>query len=653
MRARRRAANGFHRRRMFLRPFLILAALAAAVSVRAETLPAVNYTLRFPDAVHHYVEVEADLPANGRAELDLFMPVWTPGSYLIREYARNVDHVAAATADGRSLPIEKTIKNRWRVTTQGADRVHVTYRVYGWEINVRTNWIEGGFAMLNGAPTYLTVVDDFQDRPYRVHVVRPDGWAGVYTALPPGDAPDTFTAPDFDTLIDSPLLAGSPQVDHCEVDGVPHYLVTIGGEGAWDNARVMRSLAQLLRTEATFWGGLPYRQPYYIFNLLTDDRGGLEHRQGLVMMADRWLSRTRGGINSWLSLVSHEYFHAWNGKRLRPVTLGPFPYEHEAYTKSLWVVEGITSYYQHIMMLRAGFYTRADYLGSLSGGIAGIERVPGRLVQSLSDSSFDAWIKAYRPDENSVNTRTSYYSAGAIAGALLDAEIRRATGGAKSLDDVMRLAFNRYSGASGYTEAQFVALASEVAGTDLAPWFKRVVDEPGRFDYQPLLDWYGLRFETPKPPDNKLLPNGLEPSDPPSGWLGADTRNSGGRVVVTGVREGTPAYAAGLYVDDEIVAVNGFRVEGSPDALVRIHHVGDRIELTVTRHDHLLSLPVVLGAEPKPTWKLEVRPDATPAQQAHLEAWIGPDNAKPAPADPKDDPAAEPAATPEPAPAGA
>jgi len=612
---------------MSLRSLIPLCLLLLAIApAQGAGRPAINYTLRFPEALHHYVEVEAVIPSDGAETVDLFMPVWTPGSYLLREYARNIDRVTATDANGGELPVTKTTKNRWQVATGGQPQVHVHYRIYGWEINVRSNWIEGDFAMINGAPTFIAVVDQL-DRAYHVQLELPAGWTGTYTALPAGDRPHHYIAPDFDTLIDSPILAGSPQVDSFEIDGVKHYLVTTGGAGVWDNARAARHFEQIARTQVGFWGGLPYAEPYYVFNLLSGQRGGLEHRQGFVMMADRWLSRSRAGLNSWLSLVSHEYFHAWNGKRLRPEELGPFPYEHEAYTKTLWVVEGITSYYQHVLLRRAGFYTQKDYLNTLSGLIAGIERTPGRLVQSLSESSFDTWIKAYRPDENSVNTRISYYSGGALAAALLDAELRRVSDGAASLDDVMRAAFERFSGDRGYSEEEFIDLLTEIAGTDLAPWYRANIQTPAQFDYQPLLDTYGLRFESPKTPERKLLPNKLEPPDPESGWLGLDYKVEDGRIMVTSVRHGTPAYDAGLYVQDEVVAINGFRVDSNPLRLLQTYPPGEEVTLLISRRGQLLTRSATLAVEPKQTFRLEIHPEATPEQKARLEAWVGADEA--------------------------
>lgn len=599
-------------------PFLLAVPFLASLAPAAESV----YTLRFPEAAAHYVDVEAVFPTGGRDAVEVFMPVWTPGSYLVREYARNILTLSAADPAGAALTAEKVAKNRWRIAAAGRTEVVVRYRLYAREINVRGNWVEGDFAVLNGAPTFLAPVDGLAQA-CRVRLELPAGWTGTHTPLAPGGSPHEYTAPDFDTLVDSPMIAGSPQVDRFDVDGVPHYLVTLGGAEAWDNARVARNLAKLVETQRTYWGGLPYRTPFYFFNLLTGSRGGLEHRNSVMITADRWLARTRGGIGSWLSLASHEYFHAWNGKRLRPAELGPFDYEHEVYTRSLWIVEGLTSYAQHLLLARAGFTTPEQFLGALSGSIAGVQRTPGRLVQSLADSSYDSWIKAYRPDENSVNALFSYYGGGAVAGLLFDVEIRRVSNGTRSLDDVLRAAYARYSGERGYTEAEFVALASEVAGQDLRGWVKRVIATPGEFDYQPLLDWFGLAFETPPARSTERLPNQLEPADPAPAWLGADTRDDGGRLMVTAVRHGTPAAAAGLSVGDEIIAIGAYRVTPAQwAARLAVHRAGEKVDLVLARQDRLVTVPVTFGEEPRETWKLKFRPDATPEQKARVADWL-------------------------------
>jgi predicted metalloprotease with PDZ domain len=411
------------------RKLLLVLLVSTLVSLPGIARDPIAYTLRFPDAAAHYMDVEMVVPTEGANELNLFLPTWTPGSYLVREYSRNIISMDAA-ASGSALEVTKTSKNRWIVESEGVASVTINYRLFCREINVRNNWVETDFAVVNGAPTFITIVDDYK-RPYLVTVELPSGWETTASPLPSADTANSYSAPDFGTLVDSPLIAGSPQVDRFEVDGILHSLVTIGGGGVWDNARAARNVQHLVEAQRTFWGGLPYDEPYVFFNLLTGSRGGLEHKQSMLMTGDRWYTKNRGGIRSWLSLVSHEFFHAWNGKRLRPVELGPFEYEHENYSPSLWVVEGLTSYYQHILLARAGYHTHEKYLGALSGSIAGTEKTPGRFVQSLSESSFDAWIKAYRKDENSINALFSYYSGGAVAGFLMDAKIQQETDGAR------------------------------------------------------------------------------------------------------------------------------------------------------------------------------------------------------------------------------
>ena len=604
---------------------ILLFTFAVSTAFAAERTP-IEYTLRFTDATSNYVDVEAVLPTAGRAELTVFMPVWTPGSYLVREYARHIVSITAETATGQALALEKTTKNRWTIATGGADRVHLKYRLFAREMNVRGNWVEADFAVLKGAATFLNLADD-GPRSFVVRLVRPGSWATCQRPLRPTTEPDVFTADSFDRLLDSPIVAGSPLVDSFEVAGVKHVLVTLGGEGVWDNPRVTRNLARLVEEQAKFWGGLPYREPYYFFNLLGIGRGGLEHSHSTVMGADRWNSRNRSGINSWLSLASHEFFHVWNGKRLRPVGLGPFDYEHEAYTHSLWVVEGVTSYYQHLLLRRAGFVRRDDYLSTVANAFNDVQRAPARLMQSLSGASFDTWIKAYRPDENSVNAHFSYYSGGALAMLLLDTEVRRVSDGAKSLDDVMRAAYQRYSGERGYTEAEFIALASEVAGHDLADWFRRTVQNPGEWDPQPFLDWYGLALVIP-PPENKIAPNGLEPPDPPRAWLGADTRAEQGVLTITAVRAGSPAAKAGVLAQDEIIGIDEYRVPAERlTQRLSAYKPGDAVVLLVARREKLIRLPVTLAAEPPTNRRIEIRKDATAAQKARLKAWIGEDKA--------------------------
>ncbi|HEV2844351.1 MAG TPA: hypothetical protein VG477_05855, partial [Thermoanaerobaculia bacterium] len=271
----------------------------------------ISYTLSFPAPQTHYVEVEASVPTGGRPEIELMMAVWTPGSYLIREYARNVEAVSAAAEGGEPLSVEKTTKNRWRVRTQGSPRVALRYRVYSREMSVRTNFVDSSFAILNGAPTFMTLAEDGA-RPHDVRVVLPSGWKVAVSPLPPvpGGGENAWRAEDFDTLVDSPLYAGNATVRRFEVAGRQHLLVNEGEDGVWDGPRSAADAAKIVAEQVELWGVAPYPR-YVFFNLLTEGGGGLEHKNASTLLSSRWRTRTREGYLDWRGLVSHELFHAW------------------------------------------------------------------------------------------------------------------------------------------------------------------------------------------------------------------------------------------------------------------------------------------------------------------------------------------------------
>lgn len=588
---------------------LSIACVLLGLCAPAGAAAPIVHTLSFPDAQNSYVDVEARIPVEGRTELEVMMAVWTPGSYLIREYARHVEQVQASSETGQPLTLVKTRKNRWRVSSLGAaSTVVLRYKVYGREMSVRTNWVERDFALINGAPTFVTLADEAEARPHEVRVKRPEGWAAVHTALPPiaGES-DRFLAPDFDTLVDSPMLLGSPRTAEFDVGGKPHLLVDDGGGDVWNTEKAAADVQRIIETQQAFWGSVPYAR-YTILNVIHESRGGLEHLASTVVMASRWHQRVRPRYLQWLRLVSHEYFHAWNVKRLRPVELGPFDYESENHTRSLWIAEGITSYYDALLLHRAGLSTVDEYLEMLSDRLAAVARTPGRAIRSLELASFDAWIRYYRKDENWANTDVSYYDKGAVVAWLLDMRIREATGGKKSLDDVMRAAYTRFSGERGFRTEAFYALASEIAGTDLGPWFATHAGGTDALDYGRALRWSGLRL-TPAPAEAR-------------GWLGLETRRAGGRLVVGAVVRDGPAWQGGVNPDDEIIAIEGYRVPvGGLEGRLEQYRAGTRVELLIARRERMLTLPVVLGEAPHPP-SLQLDPEADTRTVRRREAWL-------------------------------
>ena len=600
--------------------FTLLVVLASLAVAGTQAVEPITYTLRFPEPHSHYLEVEAVIPTAGRTEVELMMAVWTPGSYLIREFARNLEDITAHTPSGSPLALNSTRKNRWRVATGGADSIVLTYRAYSREMSVRANWVDSDFALVNGASTFVTIAEPIP-RPHDVTVELASGWNRSVTALPPapGGRTNSYRAADFDTLLDSPIVAGKPAVYEFTVAGTPHYLVNVGENDLWDGARAAEDVERLVREQHKLWGSIPYDR-YVFLNLITESGGGIEHKDSAVLMTSRWQMRDREQYLEWLTLVSHELFHAWNVKRLRPVELGPFDYENEVQTRSLWVAEGLTVYYGALMVHRAGLSSRDEYFAELSDAIRRLQTTPGRLVQTVEQSSYDAWIKFYRPNENSRNTTVSYYTKGAVIGFLLDAKLRRMTGGARSLDDVIRLAYDRYSGSRGFTPSEFRATVEDALAmdADLDPWFDRVLETVEELEYSEALDWFGIDLALSDSSD------AANDDDPAPAWVGLATRADGERLLVTEVRRETPGFDAGFNVGDEILAVDDYRVRanGWADRL-DLYRAGEEVSVLVARRERLLRLGVTFGARPETRWELGPRSVQTAAQNYRVDAWLG------------------------------
>ena len=577
-----------------------------AASAKADS--PVVYTVRIPEPASGYVEVTARIPTDGKASLGLMLPVWTPGSYKVRDFAGNIDADMTATDDkGRALTIDKPEPSRWTVATQGARFINVRYRVYAHtELSVRTNWVEPGLALLNGAATFITL-DDGKQRPHIVDLPPTLGLPA--TGLPEHRGnPFKRIAADYDTLVDGPIVLGANDRRVFDVDGTRYTLATYGSDDLWDSARAARDLKLVLRELHAVWGQVPFTD-YTILNLLCEGGGGLEHKNSTTIMGSRWSMKTRDDYLSWLQLNAHEITHAWNVKRLRPVELGPFDYAKANPTAGLWIAEGFTAYYEKLLVRRSGLMTEPEYLKRVSSVLAAVQNPPGNKVQTLCQSSQDAYIKYYQPTENSVNTTVSYYDKGAVVALLLDAEIRAATQGAKSLDDVMRTAYARYAGETGYTVPQFEAVASEVAGKDLSAFFDRCVRSTEPLPIDEGLAKIGLRLASVAKADNA--------------YLGVSTRLDGHRGVVSRVLAGTPA-AAKLMVGDEILAIDGYRVPpGELDARLTKYRPGDRITILVARRDKTSEVTVTLGEPPRTAWTLERDPDASPETVALRDAWQG------------------------------
>jgi predicted metalloprotease with PDZ domain len=592
--------------------------------------PEISFTVAMPRPHTHLLEVQVAVKraADGPQQESLVMPVWTPGSYLVREFARHVQDFSATTAAGQPLKWEKINKNTWRVATSGARDWQASYRVYANELSVRTSELNSGHAFWNNA-NILMYLDGFLKSPSTVRVLAPDVWK-VATGLPGVlGQKNTFRAENFDVLYDSPFEVSNFKTLVFNVKGIPHRIV-IDGEGNYDPERMRRDVQKIVETQVEMMGGeIPYRDYTFILHLRADAGGGLEHANSTALGYPRFGFTIRSGdrttsaspmvtstsgpdYRSFLGLVSHEFFHLWNVKRIRPDALGPFDYTQENYTKLLWVAEGVTDYYTDLFLRRAGLITESEYLTAAARNIQALQNMPGRKVQSVEESSFDAWIKFYRADENFANSQISYYDKGGILGLLLDLEIRKRSNNAKSLDDVMRYLYAEFFKKNrNYGPADFQKASELMAGSSLEDFFSKYVRGTEELNYNAALEAAGLRLDT-----------GASAVERP--YFGAVVVQDGDRLVVRSVSAGSPAYEQGLNTGDQIVALDNARVTRDFfNARIAEKKPGDVLNLTIFRFDELSTLLIKLGGRNEGAYRILPLSNQTEVQKRIYKSWLG------------------------------
>jgi predicted metalloprotease with PDZ domain len=472
----------------------VLALVVTAAAPRAQrpagSLEPIQYTFRVVDPDKHIAGVEARIPTGGRATIDLMMPVWTPGYYVVEDYAARVQNLVARGPGGDTLTVSKPKPNRWQVQTAGSPIVIVSYALLAQGRSVTSNWVDADLGVINGGAAFVTLAEAAR-RPHDVRIEMPSTWKESASGLEPapGGQPNHYRAADFDTLADSPIVAGNLTITEFVVDGTTHVVADAGQQAQWNSRAGAAKLEKMVEGARTFWGGLPFKR-YVFLNVFRQGGGGLEHANSTLLTSSPKMTEP---TNGWLSFVAHEYVHAFNVKRLRPVELGPFDYESPPRTSSLWLSEGGTTYVANLILARAGLVSTDDFLGSMSSAIASLQKSPGRLLQSLSQSSLEVWTNSNSGVGANAKT-VSYYVKGNVVSFLLDAHIRRLTNGRKSMDDVMRLAYERYGGERGFTADELRAVVEQVAGRGVKAWWAKAIDSPSELDYGEMLGWYGLRF---------------------------------------------------------------------------------------------------------------------------------------------------------------
>lgn len=535
------------------------------------TTAAIRYELSFDRAPQHLVRVRMRVERVAGDSVTLVMPVWAPGSYKVRDYAGWQGNVEAYAVHGTRR--ERTTM-RWRdktsliVATGGADTIEVDYVIYGHERTVRTNHINRMHAFIMPVATCMYV----EGRTNEIHhvLLKHDrtAWPNVSTQLSPVRPPSAdgvlLGALNYDLLADSPIEIGAHVVRTFKAVGADHELALCGYHEL-DADWLVTQLQRIVEVEAAVFGGVPYDRYVFIVWSYPGVGGGLEHARSSVNAVDPSTMLDKGKVAGLLSLLTHEYFHLWNVKRIRPVELGPFDYTRENYTPMLWLAEGMTSYYDDLFAYRCGFLTEKEYVDILAKEHIGrLLRVPGRFRMSVRDSSYLAWLKLYLQSPDANNRFPSYYLKGGIVFLLLDLYVVGHTDGRRTLDDGLRALWDAYRAdpSKGFTEAECIALMERGTGVQLRDLLMGWLDGTAELPMAEMLAEVGLRLDL-TPPEPKAISYGegrVFASVPPPLFYGWTLRDEGGRILVKGVEDDSPAQLAGLGIDDEIVAVDGKRV---------------------------------------------------------------------------------------------
>ncbi len=540
-----------------MRKHILLAFLFILTTMTTLSGQSINYSITVPNPKNHNAHVSIHYTATDKTNLKISMPVWTPGSYLVREFAKNVESVNLEI-NGKAASVLKSDKNTWTIPVKKGDKIKFSYTVYCYEMSVRTSYIDEDQALLNLASVCAFIEGKEKSKIY-CSVELPKTWNDIVSHVDvitsdrikgtPHEVMLTFE--NYDEMVDSPIQMGNFEVFEFIVNQVVHRVAMVGQHNAQIN-KLKLDMQKICQTMVNIIGEMPCKTYTFIIQNVEAGGGGLEHKNGSTLMMSRFGYSNSQSYQGLLGLVAHEYFHLWNVKRIRPVALGPFDYSNENYTKSLWIAEGITSYYDELALMRAGYVSRQDFLNTLTNYINNHENRAGSKIATLHEMSWDAWIKEYRPNENSKNNSYSYYSKGLVIGALLDMSICKFTNGKKSLDDVFKalnkdfyLNNKKNKDGLGYTDEDFLAICNKISGVDLSADFNKWLNTTESPDYVGIFS--NLDILSKKSEVNKFS------------W-GINYEVSNGKTVVKYVRNPGPSLDLGLQVNDELIALNQIRL---------------------------------------------------------------------------------------------
>ncbi len=559
-------------------------------------------------STHYYHVVFRCEGLKGKSQ-DFKLPAWTPGYYRIMDYAKNVLNFHAADEEGNPLAWEKITKNTWRVDSGSANVISVSYDVYAFNISVAESFLDDRRAFISPTSVFMHVAGKI-GHPVTLTIKPSQEFSRISTGLDPVEGyPNTFYAPDFDILYDCPILIGNQEILNFDVQGIPH-VIAIEGLRSFDRNKFLTDIKLLAEESTKLIGEIPYT--HYTFIMMEEGRGGLEHLNSMAVFYNLPRLKNPSGYKDWLCFIAHEFFHLYNVKRIRPIVLGPFDYDKENYTHMLWVSEGMTVYYEYVILRRAGLLTQEEFFRRIQRTITNYESRPGRLFQSAAESSFDTWMKFFDRNENSANTTISYYSKGAALGLLLDLKIRHESKNQKSLDHVMRVLYKKYykEKKRGFTDNEFRKECEDAAGCPLPEIFDVYVPTVREIDYPKYFAYAGLDIN-------------VTHKEQPGVFFGAETRDNDGHLMITSVEWDSPAQHGGLSARDEVLAIDGNRVTfRTMNQILSSKKPGDKIRILLSRRDSICNAEVTLGSKTAQSFHIKTSSNLTPLQSAILKDWL-------------------------------
>ncbi len=569
----------------------------------------VTYHLRFPNPHTHYVEVEMLIEHIEQDILYLKMPVWTPGSYLIREFQKNLDNVEILGKNNEKHALPKANKNTWIVETKNEKTIRLYYAIYCFEYSVRTNFVDDEHALINGASTFL-YVDGNENTPLQIEIHPPTDWKNISTALPQkGQNKWIRVAENLDELIDSPIEIGNHVSYFFEAANVPHELAMFGKSNC-PTEKLIADLKKIIEEEVKIFGSHPCDNYVFVIHHTDNSFGGLEHKNSSVNHIYRWHYDAEN-YQSAISLLAHEYFHLWNVKRIRPSSLIPYNYDTENYTDLLWFFEGVTSYYDDFVCYRAGVTERNKYLEIIENTLNEVCNTAGKDTQTLAQSSYDTWLKYYRRNENSFNAQINYYKQGAIVALFFDFVLMSFSDGKKSLDAVMKNLYADYllHPNKGITEQSLLDTfnsISDISFTDLFQHFLHTTNNLNENNYFKLV---GINL--------------IDTNTTASIFLGLATQVKDGKLIITQLDKNYGAYQGGLNVHDEIIAIDGFRATKDYIKIYEHKKIGDTINVMVSRQGTIKIYTITLTQDVRKKYKIQIDENANEKQQRILQKWLG------------------------------